>query len=596
MSINCISNHSLADSPLMKTKSSLSNSFRTIAYNLLFPLYRNFSIEEAYARVKQAYCLEKDEADIIALYLSRSDRRSPSDDILQRLTLPDVHLQKCLDKLKQRLFIIDSFDWEQIEPAHALDEAFILSVQEDIPLFDAQARLLENLFDQAVENPLGAPEKKAVPKRKAPKAPMNGGDPPVMMDENDENDEDDPGSFFRQTAIIAENTLIKKLDEALIRYDGQPFGAKLLHLIGELSHTQKMVLFYMLREFKHHFIQPVRPAELSGAITQIFADEVGTLMEKGLICSCYVWNREANSSDTEHYRITPELAAVFKGREKIIDMSAVSSIGTLVTSESIDQKELFFPVDDCKDMERIRLAAIPAEYDRIISQLKVRKLRPCLSVLMYGPPGTGKTEFALQVARETGRSLLKADVSKLNGIFIGEGIINFRNLFQTYRYICAVSNLAPILFLDEGDGMMSKRITDIQRTVDKDSNSIQNVLLEELNTLPGLVIVTTNLVSNLDEAMLRRFMIKAQFHLPDAETRSSIWLSKFPSLSRNDADTLAREFSFSGGLIDNVVSMATMDEILYKKPVGLNDLISYCKAQLVGSEQTPTRKIGFNNC
>ena len=581
------------DSHLMATRSNLSMTFRTIAHKLICP-FRSIQTEEAYARIKQVYGVGKDEANILALFLARPHWCCPSDDVLKSLSLQEGHLQECLSKLEKRTLIIPALDWEKIQDAHALDRAFILSVQEDLLLPDAQAKLLENLFERAVDNPFGAPKKKAVPRHKLSWPAPEVSDPEDKQEE--EKDELQMNSFLEKTVTSLDPTPIKDLDEALARYDGQPFGAKVLSFIESLSLPQKIVLFFMLKRFKYGFIRPVRPAELTDAIANLFPEHIGALMEKGLVCSCYVWDREANSSDTEYYRITPEVATLFKGKESIIDKRVVSSIGAFVPSEAIEEKELFFPAVDRKDMERIRLAAIPAEYDRIISELKAKKLRPCLSVLMYGPPGTGKTEFSLQVARETGRALLKADASKLNGIYIGEGAINYRNLFQTYRYICAVSGLAPILFLDEGDGMMSKRISDVQRAADKDSNSIQNVLLEELNTLPGLVIVTTNLVSNLDEAMFRRFMIKAQFHLPDAEARTAIWLSKLPSLTRDEAATLAREFPISGGLIDNVVSMATMDEILYKRPATLSDLLSYCQSQQMGKELPVARKIGYHYC
>ena len=592
MAFKKISGPVRGDSPLMMTRSNLSRAFFRIAHKLFRPCQFTRT-EEDYDRIRQVYGVEKDKADILAVFFSRPGWHIPSsDDDLKILGLKEDHLQECLDELRESGFLVSDSD---PDPAYATDEAFILSVREDVPLTEAQASVLENLFDLAVDDPQGTSRDGLRTECKPPEKGLNDREHPVMLSE-EEPEDDSLGSFFRQGGVETDDRPIKRLDKALARYRNHPFAKMVQHYFEDLTHTQKMLLFYMLRQFKHRFIQPIRPSELNEVIGQFFSEEAGTLMEKGLICSCYVWDRENNSTNTEYYRITPELAALFKGREKVINKRAVSSIGSFVTPEDIEKKELFFPAEDRKDMERISRAASPGEYDRIISELKARRLRPCLSVLMYGPPGTGKTELALQVARNSGRALLKADISRLNGIYIGEGAIHFRDLFQTYRYLCAVSRLAPILFLDEGDGMMSKRIPDAQRVSDKDFNSIQSVILEEFNTLPGLVIVTTNLITNLDDAMFRRFMIKVRFHLPDVETRTAIWMSRLPSLSHDEAAVLAREFAISPGLIDNVVSTAVTDEILYKKPVGLNDLISYCKAQLVGSEQTPTRKIGFNNC
>ena len=583
------------DSHLMKTNTRLTFAFRVIARKLLYPAHE-VKTQDAYATVREAYGVDKNGADILALLLARPHWRCPSDEPLEALGLSRGVLQASLASLVDRKLVIHDFNWEVIDSAHSLDKAFIRSVQEDLPLREAQARVLQDLFDLAVDNPLGEKRKKAVPKRDTnqftPLWMQAGSAPPVTRDPAELDDEEDMGSFFLSTATDPEGTPIKELDTALERYAGQPFGDKITRFTGSLTHPQKMVFFYMLRHFKEQFIRPVHPSELTGPMEHLFSEHVGTLMEKGLVCTSYVWNRENNTSDTEYYRISPDAATLFKGREELIDKRAVSSIGSFISPETIERKELFFSPEDSRDLDRILHAALPKEYDRIIAALKARRLRPCLSVLMYGPPGTGKTELSLQIALQTGRALLKADASKLNGIYIGEGEINFRNLFQTYRYICAVSDLAPILFVDEGDSLLSKRITEVVRAADKDANSVQNVILEELNSLPGLVIVTTNLVGNMDEAMFRRFMIKAQFHLPDVETRAAIWRSKLPALTEQEAAVLASQFPFSGGLIDNVVSVATTDEILYEKTVSLNDLLAYCAAEVVG-QQTERRKIGF---
>jgi len=583
------------DSHLMKTNTRLTFAFRVIARKLLYPAHE-VKTQDAYATVREAYGVDKNGADILALLLARPHWRCPSDEPLEALGLSRGVLQASLASLVDRKLVIHDFNWEVIDSAHSLDKAFIRSVQEDLPLREAQARVLQDLFDLAVDNPLGEKRKKAVPKRDTnqftPLWMQAGSAPPVTRDPAELDDEEDMGSFFLSTATDPEGTPIKELDTALERYAGQPFGEKITRFTGSLTHPQKMVFFYMLRQFKEQFTRPVHPSELTGPMEHLFSEHVGTLMEKGLVCTSYVWNRENNTSDTEYYRISPDAATLFKGREELIDKRAVSSIGSFISPETIERKELFFSPEDSRDLDRILHAALPKEYDRIIAALKARRLRPCLSVLMYGPPGTGKTELSLQIALQTGRALLKADASKLNGIYIGEGEINFRNLFQTYRYICAVSDLAPILFVDEGDSLLSKRITEVVRAADKDANSVQNVILEELNSLPGLVIVTTNLVGNMDEAMFRRFMIKAQFHLPDVETRAAIWRSKLPALTEQEAAVLASQFPFSGGLIDNVVSVATTDEILYEKTVSLNDLLAYCAAEVVG-QQTERRKIGF---
>lgn len=581
----------LKESSLRKSESRLMRAFSAIARKVQSPALCP-NPDEAYALVEQTYGVQRSQADILAVLLSRANWQSPSDQPLEVLGYGRDFLKTTLDALVDRCLLVRPSGLGSGASGHTLDKAFLRSVQEDLPLREAQERVLRDLFDLAVDNPLGLPKEKDVSR-------MQGGDfPPALCDPDGpgkEMEAKDLDSFLLAVSLVPEGSHIKELDRALERYKGQPFGVQLLRLTGDLSHPEKMVLFYMLQQFRDNFIQPINPSELTGSFERLFSEHVGTLMEKGLVCSTYVWNRENHTSDTEHFRITPEVACLYKGKEAIINKRVVAAIGSFIPPDKIDEKELFFCEEDRVNLDRILQAARPSEYDRIIAALKERKLRPCLSVLMYGPAGTGKTELSLQIARTTGRALLKADSSKLNGIYIGEGEINYRNLFQTYRYICAVSNRAPILFLDEGDGLLGKRVTNVMQASDKDANTVQNVILEELNTLPGIVIVTTNLIGNLDEAMLRRFMIKAYFHLPDEETRAAIWMSKLPSLSRDDAAVLAREFSISPGLIDNIVSMVITDEILYERPFTLDDLLAQCRAQLMSGD-TKARKIGFHNC
>ena len=154
------------------------------------------------------------------------------------------------------------------------------------------------------------------------------------------------------------------------------------------------------------------------------------------------------------------------GMEKLFNFGVLAEFGTFTPLQDIRPKELFFSEQDRKAIERLRRAAAPSEYKRIIAALKEAGLRPCLSALLWGAPGTGKTELARQIARESGRSILVVDVPKLFGIYVGEGSIRLRHLFQTYRYVCAVSSVAPILFMDEADGILSQRVSRMVSGVD----------------------------------------------------------------------------------------------------------------------------------
>jgi SpoVK/Ycf46/Vps4 family AAA+-type ATPase len=88
------------------------------------------------------------------------------------------------------------------------------------------------------------------------------------------------------------------------------------------------------------------------------------------------------------------------------------------------------------------------------------------------------------------------------------------------------------------------------RAVDQMENSMQNIILQEIENLDGILIATTNLTQNIDKAFDRRFLYKIEFKKPEIQVRKSIWKSMFPDLSGRDAFMLASNFdSCRRGLI-----------------------------------------------
>jgi SpoVK/Ycf46/Vps4 family AAA+-type ATPase len=190
--------------------------------------------------------------------------------------------------------------------------------------------------------------------------------------------------------------------------------------------------------------------------------------------------------------------------------------------------------------------------------------------------------------------LLIVDTSKLVGSYVGESERNYRDLFRNFRYIEAVSSRAPIMFMDEADGFLGKRIAGAGNSRDRYVNIIQNIILEELNDFEGILLATTNLSSNLDDAMDRRFLVKIQFDIPDENTRKKIWKSRLPKVTDEDLAVVARDFSFSGGHIDNVATQAIIESIMNgTNTVTLESLIKYCKDEDSFTNKDSRKRIGF---
>ncbi|MCM1311150.1 MAG: ATP-binding protein, partial [Bacteroides sp.] len=211
--------------------------------------------------------------------------------------------------------------------------------------------------------------------------------------------------------------------------------------------------------------------------------------------------------------------------------------------------------------------------------------------LFYGAPGTGKTETVYQLARRTGRDIMRVDVDKIKSCWVGESEKNIKALFDRYRNICRDSALAPILLFNEADAVLGVRMEGAARAVDKMENSIQNIILQEMESLEGIMIATTNLTTNLDKAFERRFLYKVRYEKPTVEARAEIWKAMLPDLGDSDARQLAAEIDLSGGEIENIVRKQSVEAILSgREIVDLPALRKLCQAERISASRA---RIGF---
>lgn len=148
----------------------------------------------------------------------------------------------------------------------------------------------------------------------------------------------------------------------------------------------------------------------------------------------------------------------------------------------------------------------------------------------------------------------------------------------------------PILLFNEADGIFSKRKDTATGNTSQTENAMQNIILEEMENLEGIMICTTNLADNLDEAFERRFLFKIKFENPTVEAKQKIWKSKLGWLSDDVISNVAENYDLSGGQIDNIVRKITMDEVLTGKLPDTNELRNLCKSEKLGDGE---KRIGF---
>lgn len=263
----------------------------------------------------------------------------------------------------------------------------------------------------------------------------------------------------------------------------------------------------------------------------------------------------------------------------------------LKSCKAIKEKSLFFNTSEQEQIERLTSLLSVDNLPSIQQRLTEQGMRKGFACLFYGAPGTGKTETVLQIARQTGRDLMQVDIAGLRDKWVGESEKNIKDVFARYRKLCKNSEVMPILFFNEADAIINKRTEHVEHSVDKMDNAMQNIILQEIEDLDGILIATTNLTSNLDKAFERRFLYKVEFHKPDTDVKTKIWRSMLKDISDDDARQLASHFDFSGGQIENIARKRTVDYILSGKFASLDEIEDYCRAELLNGKER--RSIGF---
>jgi AAA+ superfamily predicted ATPase len=264
----------------------------------------------------------------------------------------------------------------------------------------------------------------------------------------------------------------------------------------------------------------------------------------------------------------------------------------LIQNDKIAAKSLFF---DEKLNKQVRFVQDSLHNDNFVNmqdRLVQMAMPKGVAAIFYGEPGTGKTETAYQLAKATGRDIMHVDISQSKSMWFGESEKRIKDIFTRYATLCKSCKLKPILLFNEADALFGKRKDGNASSVAQTENAIQNIILEEMEKLEGILIATTNLNQNLDAAFERRFLFKIKFEKPSVEIKQKIWQSKMDWLSEADVIQLAANYSFSGGEIDNVVRKATMEEVINGVKPNMQQLISFCDTEKFASK-AGTKRLGF---
>ena len=269
----------------------------------------------------------------------------------------------------------------------------------------------------------------------------------------------------------------------------------------------------------------------------------------------------------------------------------------LESNMGIAPKQLYYNPREESELKQLEQLLQPNVFQQVQQRLAESGFRSGFACLFYGVAGCGKTETVLQLARSTNRSILRINPNDIQDKFVGESEKNLKNAFDRYRRMVndahANDEPCPILLFNEADAVFSRRLNKISSSVDQMQNSLQNILLQEMETLPGILIATTNLSENFDSAFERRFIYKILFEKPSPEVASHIWQTMLPNLTANEALQLAEEYHFTGGQIENIARKQQVEYILTGKQSSMADLQGYCKQEFLHNAHTSRKMIGF---
>lgn len=285
-----------------------------------------------------------------------------------------------------------------------------------------------------------------------------------------------------------------------------------------------------------------------------------------------------------------------KAKEELLCELNLNNVGKsdkgLVKADTLAEKNLIYNASERDQIAELSSILSDSRFNEVQCRLRSAGMRPGFCCIFYGAPGTGKTETVYQIARQTGRDIMRVDVDKIKSCWVGESEKNIKALFDRYRNICKNTKLAPILLFNEADAVLGVRMEGAARAVDKMENSIQNIILQEMETLEGIMIATTNLTTNLDKAFERRFLYKIRFDKPTLEARAKIWQTMLSGISDDDAQALASLLDLSGGEIENIARKHSVNAILSgREAIDIQEIITTCKQERISQNNRP--KIGF---
>lgn len=309
--------------------------------------------------------------------------------------------------------------------------------------------------------------------------------------------------------------------------------------------------------------------------------EVSSLLNKGsrlhrlgILTIDYADSNEPASSAA--LAITEEYLSLFIYNEQHkISCSAAFPARKITTN--LDWSDLVLEEQVLNEVQKI-ITWIKNEKE-ILNKWNFKKfIKPGFRSLFYGASGTGKTLTVSLIGKSLDIDVYRVDLSMVVSKYIGETEKNLSKIFDV------AESRNWILFFDEADALFSKR-TQTSSSNDRHANQEVAYLLQRIEEYDGVVILATNLKSNIDDAFARRFQSLIHFSMPEPNLRKKLWNNMLDTKVCCDDDVdlnrLSKMYELSGGAMINVIRFASI-QVFQRgaEKISMNDLVYGIKKEL----------------
>ena len=380
--------------------------------------------------------------------------------------------------------------------------------------------------------------------------------------------------------ILAMYCIMKFLKNALVDPDNEYMAESILHYVShfrcfplidsifknkQINNSEKAVLFYIMSfstagidEFDLNYELEKFSADPS--FPYLFMNRVAS--EKSILFKeGYLEFNEPFFADFSRVSLGERLKNELEIKYSEAKKAFAPKLLQIILPEDISSKKLFFNEENQQQIDEV-FQLTSDVYDNVINRFEEHGLQPGLTFLIHGTTGTGKTELVKQLAKQNNRVILMVDLSQIHSMHIGQSERNIKNLFSEYKSAIQYYERTPILIFNDADAIISNKGV-IEKQIDLSHNSVLNLLLQELENFEGILIATTNSISNIDSAFDRRILYKLCLEKPDNATRFSILKQNFKDLNDDVLLKVANEYSLTGAQIENIKRRCLSEQLLF---------------------------------